>query len=80
MHNKLFAFNVSKEVVDIPTTSFVYDPNQQVTTWIGNNLSVAFNCTVAPYSRRKCRDGGVYLGCQDLPASFTPSYYNSVCD
>ena len=78
--NKLFAFNVSKEIVDVPTASFVYDPDKQVTTWIGDDSVVAPTyCTQMPYSGRKC------LYVQSTCAGYimlgvVPQYYNSTCD
>ena len=78
--NKLFAFNVSKEVVGIPTVSFVYDSDKQVTTWIGDATVVASSyCTQMPYNGRKCLySGSTCVGWISL--GVVPKYYNSQCD
>ncbi len=81
--NKLFAFNVSKEVVDLPTASFLYDPNEQVTTLIGSATTLAVYCTQAPYRGTKCKIGSNGMGGQWCvtpgdPAGYT--LYNTKCD
>lgn len=53
MHN-LFAFNVSKDVA-VPAVSFTYDPDQQVTTWMGDDtVTATYYCTQIPYCATRC--------------------------
>lgn len=83
MHN-LFAFNVSKEIVDVPTISSVYDPEQQVSLWLGgDNTVLAFYCTSAPYWGVKCKIGSNGMGGFWCVAPADPNgrtSYNTKCD
>lgn len=80
MHN-LFAFNVSKEVADLPTISIAYDPNQQVATWEGDDKVVAAeHCTQYPYIQYRC----FWFSPGDCGQADTthigPRFYDSLCD
>lgn len=80
MHD-LFAFNISKEVNDIPTVLFKYDPNQQVTLWMGDETTTAYYCTQVPYNGRRCeawQDPGGPLVC--ITSISTVQWYNFRCD
>jgi hypothetical protein len=67
MNSNLFAFNVSKEVVDIPSVSSVYDPDKQVTVWVGDDtIQAGLYCTHMPYNNTHCvwgtRNGSLWCG------------------
>ncbi len=79
MHN-LFAFNVSKEVNDVPTVSFTYDPEQQVSVWLGDNtVKATLHCTQVPYSQTRCYPDSEE-GCKMWLTTVGPRYYDSMCE
>lgn len=52
----LFAFNVSKKAMELPELLFVYNPDQQVGTWVGGNTALsAVHCTQNPYNGIRCQ-------------------------
>lgn len=55
MSHTLFAFKVSKVIEDLPEIDAIYDPEQQVAVWHGNQTVLAvIHCSWVPFSGKCC--------------------------